>query len=529
MSSSEMDLLRAEIADLHSRLSAADREKAQAGELGLQLLKDKEQLEIQLDQLQKEHDTARSELESTRKALSQFKSQHKVAADSEFDHEQKLLEDSAKLEAEFVERINALENELKNLQPKLEHYKSEADRLQTEHSANKETIETLETQKRQFKEELKDLKTREQRLLNENNELEEENVSLQKQVSNLKTAQVEYEAMKMDIERLYEETELLQSAAEEANKLRSLAERQVEEALTTAQQEREQRIALKKELEHLRNAEHMSSLNSLLMGIKDASDGDNQAALKQLETSIMSDGPLESHSFGTPKGSDLFSEIHGDLSERVDQLESEKEDINKKLVDTQKGFVQMIVPLLKKFDIAGAGESMDYSKVKEMLDLLSGRLDELSSKPSEKVDKRLEHLRSDLRQTILFAGQKNAKLGVVQDKMIGLSETLQQLFAELATGDESAIARRQVADIAQRLRQISLDSAEKETANDKYPSPATSPPAPTEDTQEDADRDARSPRLNVVNMSRSLLSEAFLKELTCSLEKKYALVRDGRF
>lgn len=86
----------------------------------------------------------------------------------------------------------------------------------------------------------------------------------------------------MDFARIYEENELFQNETEEANKLRLLAEKQVEEALLTAQQEREQRIAMKKELEHLRNAEHISSLNSLLMGIKDANDGDDQNALKQV-------------------------------------------------------------------------------------------------------------------------------------------------------------------------------------------------------------------------------------------------------
>lgn len=66
---SEVDLLRAEIADLQSRLSAADREKAQAGELGLQLLQEKELLERQLEQLQKEHDAARTELDETKQVF----------------------------------------------------------------------------------------------------------------------------------------------------------------------------------------------------------------------------------------------------------------------------------------------------------------------------------------------------------------------------------------------------------------------------------------------------------------------------
>ncbi|KAH7725411.1 Cytoskeleton-like bicaudal D protein 2 [Aphelenchoides avenae] len=508
---SEVDLLRAEIADLQSRLSAADREKAQAGELGLQLLQEKELLERQLEQLQKEHDAARTELDETKQALSLFRTQRRNVADSELYNEEKLLEDSAKLEAEYTQRIAALENELKTLQPQLEHYKSEAIRLQNEHASSHEAIETLEAQKRQFKEELKDLKAREQRLLNDNNELEEENVTLQKQVSNLKSAQVEYEAMKMDIARLYEDTELLHSVAEEANKLRSLAEKQVEEALLTAQQEREQRIALKKELEHLRNAEHMSSLNSLLMGIKDANDGDDQNALKQLESSIIADGPIESHSFGaSAKGSDLFSEIHGDLSDKVDQLEAEKDRLTKQLTDTQKSIMQMILPILKKLAVPGAGELSDFGKLKELIDVAIGRLDETGR--SEKSEKRVEHLRSDLRQAILLAGQKNAKLNAAQDKMIRLSESLQQFYTEISAGDENTTARRQVNEIIQRLRGISESHYEKEK-NERPPSPQPAPEDPSDDT----DRDAKSPRIATMNLPRSIISDSFLKEVTGKL------------
>jgi protein bicaudal D len=102
------------------------------------------------------------------------------------------------------------------------------------------------------------------------------------QVSNLKSAQIEFEAMKMEISRLLEETILLQASADEANKLRSLAEKQEQEALSAAQQEREQRIALKKEYERLRNDEHISNLNNLFNGIKDANEENDQSTLKQV-------------------------------------------------------------------------------------------------------------------------------------------------------------------------------------------------------------------------------------------------------
>ncbi len=72
---------------------------------------------------------------------------------------------------------------------------------------------------------------------------------------------------------------------DEARKLQSLAEKAEVEALKTAQIEREQRLAMKKELERLRNDEHLSNLNSLYLGMRDANGEDDQQAMKQVDCS----------------------------------------------------------------------------------------------------------------------------------------------------------------------------------------------------------------------------------------------------
>jgi Microtubule-associated protein Bicaudal-D len=149
-------------------------------------------------------------------------------------------------------------------------------------SENAERVGALEAEKKQIREELKELKMREHSLQNDNNELEEENITLQRQVAGMKLAQIEFEAMKMEISRLLEEVVILQSASDEARKLQSLAEKQEQEALKAAQIEREQRLALKKELERQRNDEHLSNLNSLYLGIKDANSDDDQQTVKQV-------------------------------------------------------------------------------------------------------------------------------------------------------------------------------------------------------------------------------------------------------
>ncbi|KAK6047330.1 hypothetical protein COOONC_15165, partial [Cooperia oncophora] len=61
---------------------------------------------------------------------------------------------------------------------------------------------------------------------------------------------------------------MLNAAIEESQLLKNIAEKQVEEALLAAQQEREQRLAMKKELDAVKNAEHLSSLTDMLMGLE---------------------------------------------------------------------------------------------------------------------------------------------------------------------------------------------------------------------------------------------------------------------
>lgn len=54
---------------------------------------------------------------------------------------------------------------------------------------------------------------------------------------------------------------------------------QVEEALLAAQQEREQRLAMKKELDAVKNAEHLSSLTDMLMGLERLGEVSTSAVL----------------------------------------------------------------------------------------------------------------------------------------------------------------------------------------------------------------------------------------------------------
>jgi hypothetical protein len=85
----------------------------------------------------------------------------------------------------------------------------------------------------------------------------------------------------------------------------------VEEALHNLQIEREHRMALKRELEALKNAEHMMQLNSMFTSMAFESPSDNNTngsdALKRLESSFHGGRPGRQRA----NSNDLFSELNG--------------------------------------------------------------------------------------------------------------------------------------------------------------------------------------------------------------------------
>ena len=79
---------------------------------------------------------------------------------------------------------------------------------------------------------------------------------------------MEFEGAKHEIRHLQEEVEVLNSQVEELANLKKIAEKQLEEALESLQAEREQRYALKKELDNKNNSESMFQLGNLALSIQ---------------------------------------------------------------------------------------------------------------------------------------------------------------------------------------------------------------------------------------------------------------------
>lgn len=175
------------------------------------------------------------------------------------------------------------------------------------------------------------------------------------QVLHLKQAQVDFEAMKHENKRYKEEMAEYNDELEELAKLKNIVEKNLEEALNSLQSEREQKHALKKELDQRITNESMANLQSLAslglgdlkmgFGGLDQDAGDNPA-LKRIEADFSNQNESSAEKKApTPEPSpglagDLFSELHmteiRKLEQMLEQTEIEKSKLQCGLEESKK-------------------------------------------------------------------------------------------------------------------------------------------------------------------------------------------------
>ncbi|XP_059833977.1 protein bicaudal D homolog 1-like isoform X2 [Hypanus sabinus] len=293
---------KAEVERLAKELSETTHEKIQAAEYGLVVLEEKQSLKQQYDELESAYETVRHELEQLKEAFGQAYSNHRKVAEDGETREETLLQESASKEAYYLSKILELQTDLKQARTVVVNVQSENERLSAVSLDLKENNEMLELQRVRMKDEIREYKFRETRLLQDYTELEEENITLQKLVSTLKQNQkellniwsdtimqvictitivpsnnmVEYEGLKHEIKRLEEETVLLNSQLEDAIRLKEIAEHQLEEALETLKNEREQKNNLRKELSqyiNMSDSMYNNHINIAVDGLKFSEDG----------------------------------------------------------------------------------------------------------------------------------------------------------------------------------------------------------------------------------------------------------------
>ena len=154
--------------------------------------------------------------------------------------------------------------------------------------------------------------------------------------------------MKLESKRLKVDCEDLNAELVELAKLKQIVEKNLEEALESLQQEREQKHALKKELDQRVTSESIFNLQSLAslglgldLGNKSADhsafhnneeqESSDNAALRKIEADVKggaNDSSMSGASDGSTPMGDLFSEIHVNevrkLEKMLEDSESEK-------------------------------------------------------------------------------------------------------------------------------------------------------------------------------------------------------------
>ncbi|XP_032913253.1 protein bicaudal D homolog 1 isoform X2 [Catharus ustulatus] len=345
------DHYKSEIERLTRELSETTHEKIQAAEYGLVVLEEKLTLKQQYDELEAEYDGLKQELEQLKEAFGQSFSVHRKVAEDGETREETLLQESASKEAYYLGKILEMQNELKQSRAVVTNVQAENERLTAIVQDLKENNEMVELQRIRMKDEIREYKFREARLLQDYTELEEENITLQKLVSTLKQNQVEYEGLKHEIKRFEEETVLLNSQLEDAIRLKEIAEHQLEEALETLKNEREQKNNLRKELSqyiNLNDSMYNNHINISVDGLKFSEDGGEPNNDDKMNGHIH--GPLVklNGDYRTPtsrKGeslhpvSDLFSELNiseiQKLKQQLMQVEREKAILLANLQESQ--------------------------------------------------------------------------------------------------------------------------------------------------------------------------------------------------
>lgn len=358
--------LKSEVERLSRELAAAQQERSQSAAYGLELLNEKEKLQEKYESIETAYEQSKMDLQELREAWNKAINKQRISATTVFEKEVQLLNDTDALAASLTHAKQETEKELRLTKSLLETALGEKERYFSERDELAKEVGALEQERRNLKNELREVRNRETRLINENSELEEENVSLQKQVSNLRSAQVEFESSKHEIQRLQDEVIALNSQLEEMVTLKRINERQTQEALEALQSEREQKYALRKELDK-RNTADLSINWTSLAALKGSPHLAN-LALRNLGTSggcgssvAREDGSPNGfgsdqdgattfsdvdpgydmlHEFEMPsiEGS-LFDEVHlseiKKLQQSLEEKENQRSNLNTKLIDIQ--------------------------------------------------------------------------------------------------------------------------------------------------------------------------------------------------
>ncbi|XP_033116376.1 protein bicaudal D homolog 2-like isoform X2 [Anneissia japonica] len=507
--------LNVTVVRLRGELDQAQREKIQAAEYGLVVLEEKQSIKAQLEDLDKLYETTRQELRHAKEALEHHQQSQKKHTAIEVHREESLLQESATREADLLTRIADLELEVKQSKQQIERYKSENEHFHAKSSDSLSSFEKVDSQRKAARDEVRELKFRETRLLQDYSELEEENIAMQKQVSSLKSSQVEYEALKHENRRLIEDAEFLNSQIEDLVRLKEIAEKQVEETLKVLESEREQKHALKKELDQAMLSE-LEAINEDLENRTNLGSDDDEPAhpiLQRMEIEYASQGNENSHQ-APSLANDLFSELHSSeiqkLEVQVKRLLKEKSELSRTLERSQSEIsngtdlhdgkvevedlpedvddnllkVHQLIQLVRKYECK-------YNDLKKSLESEETNIKNISDLQEEIKTLTMKEIKQQENYRILETkfnemsdsmSETQGHLDCTQDELVSVSEDISQLYQHVCVVNgenphrimlDHFKATRQSrrdsfrADIASRLRESKLEASDSASKKER--------------------------------------------------------------
>ncbi|GMS96827.1 hypothetical protein PENTCL1PPCAC_19002 [Pristionchus entomophagus] len=490
----ELVSLRAEKERLEKALDDAYDANEKAALAGMDLLKKQQELERANQQLNEDLQNAHAEAEAARHALEDFQSKHKKFSKNERENEQNLLDENEDKEDEYRNRIAVLEADLRSKEQEVERVHSELADMQQQLQQTLAALKELEDERNKLKADQKDMKEREQRNAADLEFLEEENILHQKTIANLRGAQVEMESYKVEINQLAEQLHQSKNTLEESESLRRIMEIQHEEALILVQQERDQRLQLKREYDALKNQEHLNSLSSILGSI-----GSGEP--------IQVDGPPMGG------GGSLFDELNSD--NRIQDLETQKERLEEEVREREKASVDIISSLINKLSLDNKGE-VNYKQWRQHRDIILDKVESLAKGGDPEAEKKLHKAHADLRAMLLLAGERTAQMASAQDLMISVGDGLYQLYHHMNQTQQRG-ADKSILQVVQTLRQLARDNAEQTQA------------LTADDGESGTETESGRSAPIALNANRIVLSKSFMNEATSRLggTSIESIVNDG--
>lgn len=280
------------------QISFLEREKneavlgmEQAAEHGLLLLQQKSQLQRDLNQAKELNSKALHENEELRTELDLKNSELEAILESAHDNrrnqmltsivnEETLLQGTMLLEDKLQNELKKAKDELSTARQQNHNDRQEVERLTKVNNILNADLERLEAKVDPLVKAQKEAKEAEKRLISDFNEIEEENCQLQRSLVYYKEQQLAVDELQHAIARLEEDSSFWKAKSEEEESIKNVLQSQLEECLASLEREREEKMALRRELNEINipspKRNHLLEPENYMVPESPDKDGDKQ-------------------------------------------------------------------------------------------------------------------------------------------------------------------------------------------------------------------------------------------------------------